>query len=109
MQDREALCEWLWSFCFSIGDRKWDFVGQCCDRLFVCLFVLQAGLDDGLDSLDDEEYGEENNYDALNDETFGAEANAGDWEKDHEKFSQITESSRPRLRNETSKVGIIYC
>lgn len=71
-----------------------DFVG-----------LLQAGLDDGLDSLDDEDYGEENNYDALNDETFGAEASADDWEQNHEKLARITESSRPRLRNESGKVG----
>ena len=44
--------------------------------------------------LDDEEYGDEDKYNALNDETFGAEANNGDWEQDHEKLSQINESSR---------------
>jgi hypothetical protein len=41
----------------------------------------------------------------LNDETFGSEATAGDWEEDHEKLSQITELSRPRNRNEGSKVS----
>ncbi len=42
---------------------------------------------------------EENNYNALNDETFGS-AISEDWEQDHEKLSQITESNRTRLRND---------
>ena len=68
-------------------------------------------MDDGLDCLDDEDFNDEN-YDALNDETFGSEANAGDWERDHEKLAQIAESSRPRNRNDYSKVCTIlvfYC
>lgn len=44
--------------------------------------------------MDDEEYGEEEKYDALNDETFGSEATMGDWEQDHEKLAEITESTR---------------
>ncbi|XP_031777208.1 protein PAT1 homolog 1 isoform X1 [Nasonia vitripennis] len=76
---------------------------QMADNFFGFDTSLGAGLDDGLDCLDDEEYGEENNYDALNDETFGSEATAGDWEQDHEKLAQITESSRPRLQNDYSK------
>ncbi|KAJ8688015.1 hypothetical protein QAD02_023810 [Eretmocerus hayati] len=63
---------------------------------------LGAGVDDGLDCLEDEDF-EENNYDALNDETFGSEATVEDWEQDHEKLAQITESSRPHLRNELTK------
>lgn len=59
-------------------------------------------MDDGLDCLDDEDF-EENNYDALNDETFGS-AISEDWEQDHEKLSQITESNRTRLRNDNNKV-----
>lgn len=68
------------------------------------LLIMQAALDDGLDCLDDEDV--DGNYDALNDETFGSEANTGDWERDHEKLAQITESSRPRHRNDNSKVSI---
>ncbi|XP_014207366.1 protein PAT1 homolog 1 [Copidosoma floridanum] len=61
-----------------------------------------AGLDDGLDYPDDEDFQEEN-YDALNDETFGSDAGPGDWEEDHEKLAQITESNRSRLKNDSSK------
>lgn len=49
--------------------------------------------------LEDEEFGEEEKYDAFNDETFGSEAPDGDWERDHEKLAQITESSRPSHQN----------
>lgn len=66
---------------------------------------LQAGIDDRLDCLDDEDFGED--YDALNDETFGSEATAGDWEQDHEKLAQITESTRPRNnKSDDSKVSL---
>lgn len=64
----------------------------------------QAALDDGLDCLDDEDFGD---YDALNDETFGSEAVAGDWEQDHEKLSQITESNRSKLKNDSNQVSRI--
>lgn len=58
-------------------------------------------MDDGFDSsLEDEEYGDEDKYDALNDETFGSDAIAEDWEQDHEKLAQITESSRVQNKNE---------
>lgn len=43
---------------------------------------------------EEELIGEEDEYDALNDETFGADATGGDWEQDHEKLAQITESCR---------------
>lgn len=53
--------------------------------------------------LEEDDIGEEEEYDALNDETFGSEANIGDWEKDHEKLSEIAESSRPHNQNVLSK------
>ncbi|XP_058802464.1 protein PAT1 homolog 1 [Phymastichus coffea] len=74
---------------------------QMADSFFGFDTSLGAALDDGLDCLEDEDL--EENYDALNDETFGSEANTGDWEQDHEKLAQITESSRPRYRNDNSK------
>lgn len=39
----------------------------------------------------------------MNDETFGSEATIGDWEKDHEKLSEIAESSRPHNQNVSGK------
>lgn len=39
----------------------------------------------------------------MNDETFGSEATIGDWEKDHEKLAEITESNRPHHQNTLSK------
>lgn len=63
-----------------------------------------SGLEDGLDCpLEDEDVGEEEEYDALNDETFGPDATIGDWEKDHEKLAEITESSRPHNQSATNK------
>ncbi|XP_043286621.1 protein PAT1 homolog 1 isoform X2 [Venturia canescens] len=67
------------------------------------------GLDDGIDCpIEEEEIAEEEEeYDALNDETFGSEATAGDWERDHEKLAQITESGRLQHHNTSdSKNGI---
>ncbi|XP_012288336.1 protein PAT1 homolog 1 isoform X1 [Orussus abietinus] len=59
-----------------------------------------GGLEDGIDGpLEDDDFGEEEEYDALNDETFGSEATIGDWEQDHEKLAQITESTRPQVQN----------
>lgn len=53
--------------------------------------------------------GEEEEYDALNDETFGSEATIGDWEQDHEKLAEITESSRPYHQdNQNIKVCMIF-
>lgn len=69
------------------------------------VFSSQANnnLEDDLECLDDEDF-EEVKYDALNDETFGSESlTEGDWEQDHEKYAEITESTRPRL-NSTDKV-----
>ncbi|XP_076630988.1 protein associated with topo II related - 1 [Colletes latitarsis] len=63
-----------------------------------------SGLEDGLDCpLEEEDVGEEEEYDALNDETFGSEATIGDWEKDHEKLAEITESSRPHNQSTSTK------
>jgi len=45
----------------------------------------------------------EEEYDALNDETFGPDATISDWEKDHEKLAEITESNRPHNQNTTNK------
>ncbi|RLU20295.1 hypothetical protein DMN91_006902 [Ooceraea biroi] len=62
-------------------------------------------LEDGLDCpLEEEDLEEE--YDALNDETFGPDAAIGDWEEDHEKLAEITESNRPHNQNATSKKNI---
>lgn len=59
------------------------------------LFTQNSGLEDGLECpFEEDDLGEEEEYDALNDETFGSEATIGDWEKDHEKLAEITESSR---------------
>lgn len=52
---------------------------------------------------DQDDLGEEEEYDALNDETFGPDATIGDWEKDHEKLAEITESSRLHNQNATNK------
>ncbi|XP_034941838.1 protein PAT1 homolog 1 [Chelonus insularis] len=57
--------------------------------------LLGSGLDDAIDCPLDGDEIEDEEYDALNDETFGSEAIAGDWEQDHEKLAQITESKRP--------------
>lgn len=63
-----------------------------------------SSLEEVLDCLlEEDDIGEEEEYDALNDETFGSEANIGDWEKDHEKLSEIAESSRPHNQNVLSK------
>lgn len=53
--------------------------------------------------MEEDDIGEEEEYDALNDETFGPDATIGDWEKDHEKLAEITESSRPHNQNATNK------
>lgn len=60
-------------------------------------------LEDGLDGPLEEDEFEEEEYDALNDETFGPDANIGDWEEDHEKLAEITESNRPHNQNATNK------
>lgn len=46
---------------------------------------------------------EEEEYDALNDETFGPDAAIGDWEEDHEKLAEITESNRPHNQSTPNK------
>lgn len=51
---------------------------------------------------------EEEEYDALNDETFGPDATIGDWEEDHEKLAEITESNRLHNQSATSK-KVCYC
>lgn len=51
----------------------------------------------------EEEELEEEEYDALNDETFGPDAAIGDWEEDHEKLAEITESNRLHNQSATSK------
>lgn len=56
--------------------------------------------------MEEDDFGEEE-YDALNDETFGSEATIGDWEKDHEKLAEITESSRSQHKNASDKKVII--
>ncbi|XP_015122120.1 protein PAT1 homolog 1 [Diachasma alloeum] len=62
-----------------------------------------SGFDDAIDCpQDDDEVGEEDEYDALNDETFGEDATDGDWEQDHEKLAQITESTRPLVQTTAS-------
>lgn len=66
--------------------------------------IANSGLEDGLDCPPEEDdLGEEEEYDALNDETFGSEAIIGDWEKDHEKLAEITESSRPHHQSALCK------
>lgn len=68
------------------------------------LFVQNSNLEDGLDCpFEEDDIVEEEEYDALNDETFGSEAAIGDWEKDHEKLAEITESTRPHHQNALSK------
>ncbi|XP_063986492.1 protein PAT1 homolog 1 [Diachasmimorpha longicaudata] len=62
-----------------------------------------SGFDSAIDCpQDDDEVGEEDEYDALNEETFGEDATDGDWEQDHEKLAQITESTRPLVQTATS-------
>lgn len=39
----------------------------------------------------------------MNDETFGPDAAIGDWEEDHEKLAEITESNRPHNQTATNK------
>lgn len=51
---------------------------------------------------------EEEEYDALNDETFGPDATIGDWEEDHEKLAEITESNRLHNQSATSKKVCYY-
>ncbi|XP_017883974.1 protein PAT1 homolog 1 isoform X1 [Ceratina calcarata] len=64
----------------------------------------RSNLEDGLECpFEEDDLGGEEEYDALNDETFGSEATIGDWEKDHEKLAEITESSRPHNQNNLSK------
>lgn len=46
---------------------------------------------------------EEEEYDALNDETFGPDAAIGDWEEDHEKLAEITESNRSHNQSTPNK------
>ncbi|XP_011299426.1 protein PAT1 homolog 1 [Fopius arisanus] len=66
-----------------------------------------SGFDDAIDCpQDDDEVGEEDEYDALNDETFGEDATDGDWEQNHEKLAQITESTRPLVNAPTTKNGL---
>ncbi|XP_053993140.1 protein PAT1 homolog 1 [Hylaeus anthracinus] len=66
--------------------------------------LANSSSEDGLDCpLEEDDIGEEEEYDALNDETFGSEATIGDWEKDHEKLAEITESSRPHNQSTSSK------
>ncbi|XP_076178283.1 protein associated with topo II related - 1 isoform X2 [Ptiloglossa arizonensis] len=66
--------------------------------------LANSSLDDGLDCLlEEDDIGEEEEYDALNDQTFGSEATIGDWEKDHEKLAEITESSRPQHQTTSDK------
>ncbi|XP_066587541.1 protein PAT1 homolog 1 isoform X2 [Prorops nasuta] len=60
---------------------------------------------DGLDCPLEDDVTEEEEYDALNNETFGSEATIGDWEQDHEKLAQITESSRAH-NNVLNKNGV---
>lgn len=50
----------------------------------------------------------EEEYDALNDETFGPDAAIGDWEEDHEKLAEITESNRLHNQSSTSKKVCCY-
>ncbi|XP_046835355.1 protein PAT1 homolog 1 [Vespa crabro] len=73
------------------------------DSFFGFDTTLLDGIEDGLDCpLEEDDFGEEE-YDALNDETFGSEATIGDWEKDHEKLAEITESSRSQHKNASDK------
>ncbi|XP_003707961.1 protein associated with topo II related - 1 isoform X1 [Megachile rotundata] len=70
--------------------------------------LANSSLEDGLDYPLDDDIGEEEEYDALNDETFGSEATIGDWEKDHEKLAEITESSRPHHQNAIEKKNGVH-
>nr|XP_033328888.1 protein PAT1 homolog 1-like isoform X2 [Megalopta genalis] len=64
--------------------------------------LANSNLEDGLyGPLEDDDFREEE-YDAFNNETFGSDAAIGDWEKDHEKLSEIAESSRSRPKNENA-------
>ncbi|KAG7201506.1 hypothetical protein KM043_004259 [Ampulex compressa] len=61
-------------------------------------------IDEGLERLfENYDIFEEIEYDALNDETFGSEATNDDWEQNHEKLAQITESSRPQNQTASCK------
>ncbi|XP_043528414.1 protein PAT1 homolog 1 [Frieseomelitta varia] len=69
--------------------------------------LANSGLEDGLECpFEEDDLGEEEEYDALNDETFGSEATIGDWEKDHEKLAEITESSRHQGTSDKKNVVI---
>ncbi|XP_015586789.1 protein PAT1 homolog 1 isoform X2 [Cephus cinctus] len=66
-----------------------------------------SGLEDAIDGPPEEEdLGEEEEYDALNDETFGSDAAIGDWEQDHEKLAQLTESKRHHQNLPLNKNGV---
>ncbi|XP_033314154.1 protein PAT1 homolog 1 isoform X1 [Bombus bifarius] len=69
--------------------------------------LANNSLEDGLGCpFEEDDLGEEEEYDALNDETFGSEATIGDWEKDHEKLAEITESSRPHHQSTLDKKNV---
>ncbi|OAD52289.1 Protein PAT1 like protein 1, partial [Eufriesea mexicana] len=69
--------------------------------------IQDSNLVDGLECpIEEDDLGEEEEYDALNDETFGSEANIGDWEENHEKLAEITESNRFHHQNTSSKKNI---
>ncbi|XP_031370191.1 protein PAT1 homolog 1 isoform X1 [Apis dorsata] len=73
----------------------------------VLISSKNSSLEDGLECpFEEDDLGEEEEYDALNDETFGSEATIGDWEKDHEKLAEITESNRPHNQNTLSKKNV---
>ncbi|XP_046383865.1 protein PAT1 homolog 1 isoform X1 [Ischnura elegans] len=68
------------------------------EQLADSFFGFDATLSGSPDDLNDEtEDGQDEEfYDALNEETFGTDAVEGDWEQDHEKLAEITESARVR-------------
>ncbi|KYM88534.1 Protein PAT1 like protein 1 [Atta colombica] len=66
----------------------------------------ENNLEDGLECPLEEDELEEEEYDALNDETFGPDAAIGDWEEDHEKLAEITESNRLHNQSATNKKSI---
>ncbi|XP_071441104.1 protein PAT1 homolog 1 [Hetaerina americana] len=68
------------------------------EQLADSFFGFDATLSGTPDDLNDEtEDGQDEEfYDALNEETFGTDAVEGDWEQDHEKLAEITESARVR-------------
>lgn len=72
-------------------------------------YYQDNNLEDGLDCPLEEDELEEEEYDALNDETFGPDATIGDWEEDHEKLAEITESNRPHNQNATNKKVCCRC